>query len=280
MSCKETTFRKKQYGSKTIANKPSVLETFDPVLGSALEGAGDRLLLSPLYQSSVVESFIAELQSLSTNAVCVGDLSATVYSDYRDGNQVLRQQALFQSVDLIRYMEEQCEGRVLLTAPNVRTALLSDLYTDIPLSNSGYAFEADSVPFYQMVFHGYADYSSRPLNYMADYDRAVLKCIEYGASPKFEWVYSAKGETVYSSVYADDYTQWLASAANAYAHINRVLQPVSGSIMLSHTEVLPQVFCVTYDNGKAVYVNYSGSAVQVDGITVSAMDAVVAGGAA
>ena len=42
--------------------------------------------------------------------------------------------------------------------------------------------------------------------------------------------------------------------------------------IVNHHEVQEDVFCVTYDNGSSVYVNYTDAEVTVDGITIGAKD--------
>ena len=70
---------------------------------------------------------------------------------------------------------------VVLNAPLYRQRLLD--MTD------------ETVPFYQLVFHGYAAYAGAPLNLSYDFETDLLRLIEYGGTPYFQLM-AADGSAV------------------------------------------------------------------------------------
>ena len=141
--------------------------------------------------------------------------------------------------------------------------------SNVPMNAAAPTGEAyESIPFVQLVLHGIIEYSSEPLNFEEDIQTAMLRCIEYGACPSYEWSYkqsAEKNDVLY-------YENRLNSAAEFYTRANEALGDVRSSRMNSHTEVTDGVFCTEYDTGAMVYVNYTDSDVVVSGITIPAGD--------
>lgn len=69
---------------------------------------------------------------------------------------------------------------------NLYAALRADLITDLPAGASGFDCMSASVPFYGMVFYGYASLCGTPLNTVDDWDEALLDCLEYGVAPAWQ----------------------------------------------------------------------------------------------
>lgn len=69
---------------------------------------------------------------------------------------------------------------------NLYAALRADLITDLPAGASGFDCMSASVPFYGMVFYGYASLCGTPLNTVDDWDEALLDCLEYGVAPSWQ----------------------------------------------------------------------------------------------
>ena len=77
-----------------------------------------------------------------------------------------------------------------------------------------------------------------------------------------------------AAYYASSYARWLDSAGEAYAFLNELLTPVQSARMLGHEKLAEGVFRTHYDNGYAIYVNYTDAPVTFDGVTISAQSAV------
>lgn len=274
-STKEGIMTQNRYASRSLDNKKSSLPKYDIASGSTVSD-GARRLLSPTWQSAVGRSLLEDLQKLGVRGTAIGDIGSRVYSDYSESHEALRQTARLSSRQLIAaYAAAQPE--LLLSAPNDLSAPYAHLYTDVPQSSSGLSLSERSVPFYQLVFHGYAEYSFSALNYDADLTRSVLKCAEYGACPKFSFVAREDDRLTAAddgSYYASYYERWLDSAGTAYAMLDGLLSPVRGVRMTQHARVAGGVYRTGYENGYAVYVNYNDAAVTVAGIEIPAHSAV------
>lgn len=63
----------------------------------------------------------------------------------------------------------------------------ADDIINAPLTDNDYYIVDETVPFYEMLIHGYIDYSGSAINLSDTYDRSdmVLQLVETGASPAF-----------------------------------------------------------------------------------------------
>ena len=68
------------------------------------------------------------------------------------------------------------------------------------------------------------------------------------------------------------YRNFESSAVASYGKLNRVLRDVQGQLIVDHERLAAGVYRTTYENGRAVIVNYNYDAVTVEGIEVGARD--------
>ena len=195
--------------------------------------------------------------------VCINDMSRVLYTDVA-GN-VNRQEAAENLREKIQSFG--VNGNLMLTNPAVYLMNQADAVFSVGqrASLEGYA-GVTSVPLLQMVLHGSVCYGSEPINLFEDNQDAVLKAVEYGASPAFVFTYDNCNILDYG-IYATQTTKF-------YSSVKRML-PLMDMKMTSHERVLSGVYKITYDYSKVVYVNYNPSVVEVNGILVSAKDFVI-----
>ena len=94
------------------------------------------------------------------------------------------------------------ENGIALSAPNSYLWGDTDDYFDMPLENSQYLYETDSVPFLPIVLKGSVDYYSPYINQGYYTEDSILKIIEYGAYPSFLTM-KAKNEKLIGTPSAD-----------------------------------------------------------------------------
>ena len=209
------------------------------------------------------------------NAVLLGDIGYTFYSDYNKRHEALRQYSALQSEEIVKQYADAFDG-LMLTSPNVNTAVYGNLYTDLPESSGSRILEDSSVPFYQMVFHGYADYSFGALNFTSDYRINFLKCIEYGGALKYRFLYNEEGGLTpaeESAEYASGYGRWKETVKESYREANDLLSPVRNAVMIDHVKLAGGVYRTDYDNGYSIYVNYNAGQVTADGVEIAGLQA-------
>ena len=230
--------------------------------------------------------------------MCINDAAAFLYSD-ASGNATRS--------DVMNALKEEGAslttiGSLMVEKGNFYMLKNASVISSLPLSAS--AEETSfykSVPFIPLVLHGTVEYGSQPLNLSGDYHHSILRCVEYGALPQFEWCYedinislpvenSEDGEkteeaeeTTASPEVSEDedsadnsvkpysYSDWGTEAYTFYDRANKALGNLRDSRMTSHYEVQEGVFCTEYGE-TSVYVNYTSEDVTIGGVTIAAND--------
>ena len=100
---------------------------------------------------------------------------------------------------------------VMINVGNDYAAVYSDMITYMDLEGSEYTILDAFVPFYQMVLHGYVNYTGKPLNLAGNTEDELLRSAEYGAGLCFNLMKESAftlQKTLYTEYYGSDYDAW------------------------------------------------------------------------
>ena len=194
---------------------------------------------------------------------CLNDISFLLYSDNKAG--INRQQALENIRDKVGSVA--VNGKIMLAKPAAYLLSSASAIAEVPQTASCEGVQGvKTVPLLQMILHGRISYGCTPVNLYGDEDLAVLKAVEYGASPSFLFTHADCGGLEYG-IHA-------SQTAKYYTRIKQ-LMTLTDMTITSHEEIAAGVFKVIYDFNKVVYVNYNPAVVNVDGIFIDARDFVI-----
>lgn len=231
-----------------------------------------RLLGMKYVEKSIIE-ILKDTRFSQFTGFCLNDVGSLLYSDYKNGfnRQESAEMISEQLPSLTANMKLMTDTGNFRVIKNV--SFISHLPTSASQSRSAYV----SVPFLQLVLHGIVGYSGEPLNFSENAKTSFLRCVEYGASPAYEWTYSDtyadkknKSDEDSTDTVGVYYENWIASASELYERADAALKDLQAARMTSHSEIMSSVFCTEYDTGAKIYVNYTESDVTVSGITVPA----------
>ncbi|MBR6344925.1 MAG: hypothetical protein IKR70_04245 [Lachnospiraceae bacterium] len=231
-------------------------------------------LLSPKFLPRYVQSFINKTENIAIDGYSLRDLGCVVASDKKRTCMIDREQAL--DVIIGQYELLSATGKRLMT--NKANAYSFGYTTDIlnaPLYDTKYDIIDETIPFYEMVVHGYIDYSSDLLNFKNadDMDSEVLHLIETGASPHYVFTMEESSRmkmTALNCFYTTTYDVWKDRAVDVYTSVNDALKYVSGCAIVDHQIIDDDVRRVVYDNGVSIILNYSDEEITLDGTVVPA----------
>jgi hypothetical protein len=277
------TYRPAKAAVRSLNRTPSAIYPYDPALGMFDQTAEPYHLLDPQVVPTVVDRFIDDYGKLSLSGLSLADLGDTLYGNYRKGSQIDRTQTAQVIVDQTQKMAEALPSTdFMVNGGNAYLFPYADHIVNAPMSDSGFNLTDESVPFYQLVLHGYVDYAGAPFNLEQNTDirEYVLKNIEYGANLHFSWIFEDNAlvkETDFNHLYSVHYKTWLDDAVAAYHEVNEVLRDVGSAEMRKHEVLMHDVRKVEYEGGKTIIVNYNDYDVQVDGVTIKARDYYVGG---
>lgn len=268
--------------SRTLRDEPAMLFPINLAWNGRDRTKPPSYVVSPRLIGHYVDTMLESLREYNPGGISLRDMANSLNSDYRENKQIDR----IESQGISTKAFDKLRGDNLKIMGNGGNSFtfpyLSDI-TEAPMSNSRFKLEDEEIPFYQMVIHGYIDYTGKPVNLSTynDIRQYVLKCIEYGAGVYFEWIYEPNykvNKTDYDRLYAVNYELWIDQAAEIYKEVNGVLGSVQGQRMVSHEKLDEGVFKTVYENGMYVIVNYNRSKVQAGGMTIEAESYVTGGG--
>ena len=230
-------------------------------------------LLSPKFLPRYVEKFTKAIAKIDVSGISLRDLGDTLQSDKKRTEVICRELALNVVLGQFDKLAET-QKTLMVSGGNDYSFKYVDHIIDAPLDDNEFRIIDEEIPLYEMIIHGCIDYAGGIMNYKdSDYDINVLRMIEYGASPRYQFTWESANEmkkTALNRFYSTDFANWNEAAVKTYNTVNDVLKNVSGSTIVNHEILAEGVRKVTYDNGTVIYVNYNNSSVKADGHTIEA----------
>lgn len=199
-------------------------------------------------------------------------IGATVYGDFREGQSLNREAA----IDAYQALLAQIPLRLAFYRPNDYVYSLTQAYYDMPADDNGYIFTSEAVPFLPIVLAGYVPQYGGALNFSSGRQRDLLRLVEYGIYPSYfltSEATSAMLNTPSAWIYSSSYAQWGDQIRSAYDWMNNLLGPVRGQTIINHEALADGVFATTYSSGAQIVVNFTGSPIDLYGVTVEPQDA-------
>ena len=240
--------------------------------------ATDLYLMRPLKTGDIFEKNLAKARSSAVRGFAFDGIGKYLYPDYNGKNSVTRAQTGKVWRDMLQKTQEEM-GYVCLDGGNAFLLSEVDFLHHIPVQDSAYFLTDETIPLYQMVVHGYIPYTTEePENLFYDSRKQWLRMLEYGAVPYFQLTENSSGElvnTVYNFLFTSRFEQWKEGLFSSVSKYNAHYKALYSSPMTEHKRLSDEIVRVTYENGTRLYVNYGDADVQVDNVTVNAMDALV-----
>lgn len=269
-------FNETKESARRLTALPAVVYPVDLALNRRNRDRMPSYVLSPRYLDGYVDKMLSGMAKLNLDGISLRDLADELNSDFRKRRLIDRSESEKISVQALEKIYQ--DGlKIMVRGGNAYALPYTADITDLPMGNSKYKIEDESVPFYQMIVRGFVDYTGKPYNLSTytDYRRYVLKCLEYGSSVHFTWSYEPSQkikDTDFDYLYSIYYREWMDLAVQAYREVNEVLKRVNGQKIISHQKLGEGVYKTVYENGVYTIVNYNSTPVVVEGIRIEAED--------
>lgn len=231
-------------------------------------------LVSPKFLVRYVDKFTANIDKYDIDGISLRDLGNVLHSDKKRTNVINREEAL----DVVKASLAQIEdtGRnIMVNDGNDYAFAYADDIINAPLTDNDYYIVDETIPFYEMLIHGYIDYSGAVINLSDTYDRTdiVLNLVETGASPHFMFTHeysNAIKNTGLNRFYSTNYDNWKDDAVGIYSAVNEALKHVKGASIVNHQILENDIRVISYSNGVKIYINKGNADQTVDGVNVPA----------
>ncbi len=212
-----------------------------------------KYFIHPVNVPKTVEKTAKAYDKMSLEIGSIGNMA---YGDYSKRKMSTRAKTMRSFAGILETLDE----KVALETPNQYMWKYAAEYTNIPLQNSQYLFETDSVPFLQIVLKGCVDYYAPYTNVGAYNQSNILRMIEYGAYPSFVLM-AEENEKLMDTPLADYFSlnceDWKEVMFQVYQEVNNALKGVEGSSMTDHKAIDKGIVETVYENGVHIYVNYT-----------------------
>lgn len=214
--------------------------------------------------SSMLIKVLTDTKELSSSGICIDDAGQLLYSDYSK-NGLLRNEASKVISDSFRHLST--ENKIMIDGGNFYMLRNAECIINLPLTTSvSKSGSYTPVPFVQLILHGICDYTGPAINVGINTKDTLLKFVEYGACPHYEWNYESCMSESASDIFF--YNNTINSAADYYDDIDENLNDLRDARITDHYEVEDGVFCTEYDSGATIYVNYTDRSCNILGATV------------
>ncbi|MCM1188944.1 MAG: DUF5696 domain-containing protein [bacterium] len=262
-----------RYYDNTVARANSYL------IPNGMKTNQDRIeMISPYYVGDMVDSFLKKTKKYGLTGISVEDLASNLFSDFNNRHYVNRQEAAEYNGAAMEKLAAGCGGNLLGSNANVYAwKYLSDI-KNVPLDSNRTQLIDDAVPFYEMVLHGYRDYTGEPVNLSGDVNTMLLKSVEAGAGLSFEWICgdnSLLKNTEFDGLYSVGFQDWKDTAVLSWSRVNEAMGDLRSLRIIGHERPQTGVTCTVYEDGTRVIVNYNKYEVTYQGNTVKAQDFLV-----
>lgn len=260
--------------AQTVGSTPAYQYTYD--YNSLSKKESERWkIVTPTKLTSALTSMINKKSKLQGMNLALSSLGNSIYSDFSPKKDGLDRADV---IELWQDMFEQCSDQfssIMVDNGNAYTfPYVSHIY-DAPLQSSGYDIEDESVPFYQIVLHGFVSYSTEPVNLSSVPETLLLKAVETGSSLSACLMYAGNEaliDTKYNNIFSGNYETWVETLASYYGRAEECLKLVASAKITGHKKVMEDVYRTEFSNGYVVYVNYREKEVTVDGVVIAPKD--------
>lgn len=250
---------------------------YDLIARTRAEAENKFYLTSPAYYDSLTENFIETLEKESGDLSLYGyswsDFGSKLYSDFHVAMAYDRTQAVHAATEAVRRAKDSFD-RIITDGSNSYVLSETTAVLNIPLRSSFLSCESYSIPFYQMVIHGYVDYAGAPMNTGGDMEGNYLASVESGANLYYSFYTSDEeplketqaGTLIYPTYIAASYDK----VEEQYKEFDELFAGLRNRIIVAHERAAEQVFVTTYEDGTQIAVNYGKTEETVNGRTVPA----------
>jgi len=275
-------FSRSSQASRFISNKVAAVYPYAAATFGQNLDADPGYIVSPKALPLIVDGFIADYRRTGLTGLSLRDLGSELNADYNRAGVIDREAAKGIVREQLAKLGEAAE-ELLIEGGNAYAAPYARHIVDAPMTSSGFNLTDESIPLFQLVYHGYVSYAGTPWNLADNQDARLnfLQALETGAGLHYTWFYaeaSAIKLTGFDHYYSADYRSWLEEASQQYRELHEAIGDVAAQTIIDHRRLAEGVYQTTYDGGKTIIVNYNDTATQVDGVRIDAMDYAIGGG--
>ncbi len=237
--------------------------------------------LMPGRTASNLARFSDALAGRDIGNIALSGITGTLFSYSSKGSYYSRTDTMDIYTDAVSAADENEKCSLVLETPNAFLWKYADALLDMPLSSSDYLYLDREIPFLSMVLKGMIPTYSEYVNFEANKTDYFLRMVESGMYPSFYIAAEDSSKLIYtnsSSLYSLEYTSYRDTIAEYDSKLRAIADTVGGAVITDHEILANGLVRVTYSSGVRIYINYTESALEADGLNVDALSYTVKAG--
>ncbi len=249
-------FNYSQDSARRLDMRLATINHRSPASGSLAESNDfKKTIISPDILPEMAATFEASYEEIIGNGqislAAMGEYLNSNYKTNRNVNRTKSYEYQLQALEVFKDYE------LMVDNGNDYTWNIADHILNMPMGSSEYLSAKESIPFIQMVLHGYVYYAPEAFNINANYDDLILYCIETGSNVYFRWM----GEedtilynTAFTNWYSLNYNNSYDTALEVYNAVKVVLDKVASLPITQHEGYSPVDRKVYIAGGEVTYL--------------------------
>ena len=283
-------FGKIRYASRDISNEFTEKYPYDLASGVFDKKLNPIYTISPkffdVFSDKLVENFTKHNESL--HSMAFEQLGSKIVGDYKKRQEFFRFNSVVEQIGVFDKLESNNINNLSLTAPYEFAVKYADNIVELPYGSTLLDIFDYSIPFYQLVFSGYRDYSGTIINANDEkgLNNHIMKILETGSNIEFTFSYDSSDELIqtdYNYYYYTQYIDWQREVTSLLTVLDKL--EVHKYYLASHEMVNNNnsVFKVTYkvkdeckqagmDEEFSIYFNYSDMLINLGNNNLTIID--------
>lgn len=267
-------------GAKLVNRKIVDLMPYSPVFYGEADWLYEYILAKPGYYLNNIDSYAEGIAKLGVKNIAFTDIGKTLSADYDDKKEVSREAAMNLQTAKLSQLDEDGYG-IMLNSANIYAIPYSDFIIDVNLSSKRYNLIDEEIPFMEIALHGLIPYAGTAVNLASDYERNLLKSVEYGAGLYYVFMAADNFELTnsrYTKFFSSDFNDWSEDTKELYNKMQADFGNLYNQFITDHKKLDEGVFMTVYEDGTRVITNYNESAYSYNNKEIPAKDYIVEGG--
>lgn len=250
-------FNKYRDSARFVSDDLAELSEFSPVWYGKLDTVPNYFLLRPDLSAKSADLALKNAKKYGVN-VSYQDNGYLLSADYNPDRRVSRAAAKNNQTQKMQEIKDAGLS-VMVNAGNDYSLKYADFITNMSLHGNEYAILDATVPFYEIVMHGYKNYAGLPVNLGYEQEQIILESAECGAGLFFVFMEASEEaiqESDFTEYYSANFDSWKERLPELYDDYNKNMAPVCNSLISNHEYLTNSVTVTSYENGYKVYVNF------------------------
>lgn len=226
-----------------------------------LQDFNNAYMISPDFAANTLfPPLEKKMAQLGVGGTDFGYLARDVYPNYQPQHTLTRSQAAADWMKMVSSAQTTL-GTAGVQGGNTYAVGSASYFYNAPTTDSGFDYESQAVPFWEIAVHGLALYSGQESNLYSTPTMQNLQMIEDGALPAWEITWqtaSAVRYTNYDMLFSSQFSHWEPQMVAQYKQeAQRGYSRLAYVAITNNQDIAPGVNETDYADGSKVIVNFN-----------------------